>query len=335
MTMEPETSGEVRQPAAGGRRTEAEPTIYVPNFNGSARLRRLLESLGRQSAPFRVVVVDNGSSDDSVAMLADRFPEAEVAELRENLGFGRALNRAIAEHGGELVMLLNNDVVCEPRFVEEMLAAMTPDVEMVAGVLVRDDAPDLIDSAGVVADRRTLLAFDYLHGRPREAATRARPPLAPTGGAALYRREAFESVGGFDERIFAYYEDLDLGLRLQAAGARCGLAGEALARHAYSATLKGDPAAKYALTGWSRGYLLRRYGVLRTPGAVLLTALCEVPICAGQIVLDRTTRGVRGRIEGWRAAEGLPHRELPELPTHVSLRRALRHRLARRRQVAP
>ena len=333
--MEPDTSGQVRQRALAGRRTNAEPTIYVPNFNGSARLRRLLESLEQQSTGCRVVVVDNGSTDDSTTMVAERFPEAEVEELRENLGFGRALNRAVAEHGGDLVMLLNNDVVCEPGFVEGMLSALGPDAEMVAGVLVRADAPGLIDSAGVVADGRTLLAFDYLHGRPRRAAAAAPPPLAPTGGAALYRRDAFESVGGFDERIFAYYEDLDLGLRLRAAGAQCALAGNAFARHAYSATLKGDPGGKYALTGWSRGYLLRRYRVLRTPQAVILTALCELPICAGQVALDHTTRGLRGRIQGWRAAGGLPPREMPELPTHVSLRRALRHRLARRRQVAP
>ena len=99
---------------------------------------------------------------------------------------------------------------------------------MVAGVLVQEAAPGLIDSAGVVADR-TLMGFDYLHGEPLEAAERAPDPLGPTGGAALYRLDAFRAASGFDERIFLYYEDLDLALRLRAAGARCRLAAGARA----------------------------------------------------------------------------------------------------------
>ena len=106
------------------------------------------------------------------------------------------------------------------------------------------------------------MGFDYLNGEPREAAAAAAAPLGPTGGAALYSRAAFDAVGGFDERIFLYYEDLDLALRLRARGARCELAPGAAAVHAYSQTLGAASGAKYARTGWSRGYMLRRYGVM-------------------------------------------------------------------------
>jgi len=158
-------------------------------------------------------------ADGSAELLRERFGEVGLLELGRNLGFGPALNRAIAERPGDPAILLNDDVDCEPRFVEAMLAA-AEGAEMVAGVLLQEAAPGLIDSAGVVADR-TLMGFDYLHGEPAEAAEAAPAPLGPTGGAALYRLDAFRAAGGFDERIFLYYEDLDLALRLGAAGARC------------------------------------------------------------------------------------------------------------------
>ncbi|HET7485891.1 MAG TPA: glycosyltransferase family 2 protein [Solirubrobacterales bacterium] len=306
-----------------------QPTIYIPNLNGAARLARLLDSLERQTAAASVVVVDNGSGDDSVAMVRERFSATQVIALERNRGFGVALNLAIAERPGDPILLVNNDVQCDPAFVAEMLAAQRPGVEMVAGVLTQNDAPGLIDSAGVVAARDTLMAFDYLHGEPVSAAAEASPPLAPTGGAALYSLAAFEEVGGFDERIFAYYEDLDLGLRLRVAGAGCALASRATARHLYSATLRGRIGDKYALTGWSRGYMLRRYGVMTEPRNAARALLGELAICAGQVVLDRTAKGARGRVRGWRDGAGLERRPLPdltmtELPLLPSLARRLR-----------
>ena len=234
------------------------PTAYIPNYNGSQRIGAALESLRGQSRPLDVVVVDNGSSDGSVESVRERFPEVKLLELGANLGFGPALNRAIRAQPGDPLLLLNNDVECEPRFVEAMLDAASGGVEMVAGVLLQEAAPEKIDSAGVVADR-ALMGFDYLHGEPLLGARGGEGPARPDGGAALYGREAFDAVGGFDERIFLYYEDLDLALRLSAAGGGCRLAGEARALHAYSASLGAASGEKYTYTGWSRGYMMRRY----------------------------------------------------------------------------
>ncbi|HEY3435021.1 MAG TPA: glycosyltransferase family 2 protein, partial [Solirubrobacterales bacterium] len=194
----------------------------------------------------------------------------------------------------------------------------------------QERSPELIDSAGVVADA-TLMGFDYLHGEPVEAAVGAADPLGPTGGAALYRREAFEAVGGFDERIFLYYEDLDLSLRLAAAGGRCRLAPEARALHAYSASLGAASAAKYQRTGWSRGYMLRRYGVMRRPGLALRALACEGALCAGQLLKDRTAAGLKGRLRGWRDGAGLEHRDVDGAPLlDLSARDALARRRRRR-----
>jgi GT2 family glycosyltransferase len=304
--------------------------VYIPNFNGIEWIGRALRSLHEQSRPVEVVVVDNGSSDDSVALVRDQFPEVKLVELGRNIGFGPALNRAVAEHPAEALILLNNDVECEPRFVEALLEQLGEGIDSVAGVLVQERSPGLIDSAGVVADS-TLMGFDYLHGEPIEAALTAADPLGPTGGAALYRRAAFEAVGGFDERIFLYYEDLDLALRLAAAGGRCRLAGEARALHAYSASLGAASGRKFAHTGWSRGYMLRRYGVMSRPGPALRALACEGAICGGQLLMDHTAKGLSGRWRGWRDGRGLEHRDLDGAPLlDISPREALALRRRRR-----
>jgi N-acetylglucosaminyl-diphospho-decaprenol L-rhamnosyltransferase len=288
-----------------------QPTVFIPNYNGEARIGRALEGLRGQSREVAVVVVDNGSGDGSAELVRERYPEAALLELGANLGFGPALNRGVAAYpGADPVILLNDDAAPEPRFVEALLERLDGSATSVAGVMVQEADPGLIDSAGVVADR-TLMGFDYLHGEPVAAAAGAPDPLGPTGGAALYDRAAFEAVGGFDERIFLYYEDLDLALRLAAAGGNCRLAPEARAVHAYSASLGAASPDKYAATGWSRGYMLRRYGITAQPRLALRALACEGALCAGQLLRDRTAAGLRGRLRGWRAAGGLERRPIP------------------------
>jgi GT2 family glycosyltransferase len=307
-----------------------EAAVYIPNFNGAAWLPRTLQSLRDQTRPLDVVVVDNGSGDGSAAQVRADFPEVTLLELGENFGFGPALNRAVAAHPADAIVLLNSDVECEPRFCEALLAGLDAGVDMVTGVLLQECEPSLIDSAGVVADH-TLMGFDYLHGEPVAAAAEAAAPLGPTGGAALYRREAWEAVGGFDERIFLYYEDLDLALRIAVRGGRCALAPEARALHAYSPGLGAASGAKYARTGWSRGYMLRRYGVMRDPSLALRTLVTEGAIGAGQLLRDRTTKGITGRLRGFCAGGGLPHQEIGSAPLlDISAREAIELRRRRR-----
>jgi N-acetylglucosaminyl-diphospho-decaprenol L-rhamnosyltransferase len=304
--------------------------VYIPNFNGERWLPRALQSLRSQTQRLDVVVVDNGSKDGSPATVRADFPEVTLLELGENLGFGTALNRAVAAYPADAIVLLNSDVECEPGFCAALLGALGDGVEMVAGVLLQEAEPGLVDSAGVVADR-TLMGFDHLHGEPAAATAGAPAPLGPTGGAALYRRDAWEAVGGFDERIFLYYEDLDLALRIAAGGGGCRLAPEARALHAYSPGLGAASGSKYARTGWSRGYMLRRYGVMRDPRLALRALACEGAIGGGQVLRDHTAKGLLGRVRGYRAGAGLPRREVGAAPLlDISVPDALALRRRRR-----
>jgi GT2 family glycosyltransferase len=307
------------------------PTVFIPNFNGADRIQRALDGLRLQSRVAAVVVVDNGSTDGSSELIRDRYPEVQLIELDENLGFGPALNRAIAAlPEADPVILLNDDAAPEPEFTGALVDRLVDGLASVAGVMTQQRSPGLIDSAGVIADA-TLMGFDYLHGEPLEVLDGAADPLGPTGGAALYRRAAFDRVGGFDERMFLYYEDLDLALRLAAVGGRCGLAPEARAAHAYSASLGAASGAKYARTGWSRGYMLRRYGVMRDPRLALRAVACEAAIGAGQLLRDRTAEGIRGRFRGFRAGAGLSRRDPGPAPLlDLGAREALALRRRRR-----
>lgn len=299
-----------------------EPTVYIPTLSGGEKLRRCLESLQEQTVPTRVVVADNGEGEGSAAMLSEGFPRVTRVGFGRNLGFGPALNRAIREVGEGPIVLLNDDAAAEPQLIEQLLAGAER-AELVAAVLLSERDPSRIDSAGVVIDQ-TLMAFDYLCGEPTERLAEARPPLGPTGGAALYDRDAFNAVGGFDERIFLYYEDVDLALRMRAEGARCALAPAARAVHGYSLTLGAGSARKHAMTGWSRGYLMRRYGITARPSLAAQALAREAAICAGQLLRSRTLAGARGRIEGWRAGKDLPPRALPAgAAERLSLGRAL------------
>lgn len=306
------------------------PTVYIPTLRAGERLARTLAALETQEPRPNVVIADN-SAEGLARQLGERFPWVRTLSFGKNLGFGAALNRAVREEPGDPIVFLNDDVTVEPGFVAALLDACQHDVDAAAAVLLREREPETIDSAGVIADR-TLLGFDYLSGEPIAALESARDPLGPTGGAALYRREAFERVGGFDERIFLYYEDLDLALRMRRAGSTCRLAPAARGLHAYSETLGANSARKYAMTGWSRGYLLRVYGFARRPGLLARAALVEAAICAGQVVSEHTTEGLRGRLRGWRAGGDVATRSLPDGGlTEISVAKALRARRRRHR----
>jgi N-acetylglucosaminyl-diphospho-decaprenol L-rhamnosyltransferase len=305
-------------------------SAYVVNLNGGEKLSNALTALSSQTAPVELVVIDNASSDGSLARIEKDFPHVRLVALPRNVGFGRAVNAGIMQFPGDPVVLVNNDAVCAPRFIEALLEQAAPS-DMVAGVLVQSEEPGLIDSAGVVADT-TLLAFDYLHGLPLADAEGAPPPLGPTGGAALLSLETFNQLGGFDERMFAYLEDVDLALRARRTGARCRLAWAARALHDHSSTLGAGSTVKNHLMGTSRGYMLRRYQVLYEPRRAARALAAEAAICGGQLLIDHTWSGVRGRVRGWASARALAPHPFPEDGLlEVSLRHALSIRFARSR----
>lgn len=213
-------------------------------------LRGCLRSLAAQvnasgePRPLHVVVVDNGSSDGSVAMVEQEFPAVELIRNTRNLGFCEANNQGIARAQGPLVALLNNDAEAEPLWIEHLQAAFQdqPDVGMAASKIVSWDDPTIIDKVG-------HLIFPDGQNRGRGTGERDRGQyekveevLWPDGCAAMYRKSMLDRIGEFDIDLFAYGDDAELGLRARIAGWRCLYMPGAVVRHRRGSTLgQGNP----------------------------------------------------------------------------------------------
>jgi N-acetylglucosaminyl-diphospho-decaprenol L-rhamnosyltransferase len=296
---------------------------------------RLLDSLARTGGNFEVIVADNGTGDPRLRRAAEALPAGRVMRLGSNLGYSRAVNAAAGEARGDALVLLNDDCIVDPGFVERITDALDPEagVVMAAGVLRDALQPELIETAGVEIDR-TLLAYDYLNGERVSVLDRGvSDPVGPSAAAAAFARQAFEEAGGFDERLFAYLEDVDLVLRLRRAGGRCRLAQGARGTHRHSSTLGPGSERKDYLAGYGRAYLLRKWSVL-APRRVPAVLVREVTLCAAQVAMDRNLGALRGRLRGFRvAARSEPYPEPWMLPDPPSLTNAFSRRWRRRARI--
>lgn len=233
--------------------------VVIPVHGGFPLTERCLTALAAQTLAHRTIVVDNASPDDSVSAIRAGFPGVEVLELGANRGYAAACNAGIAHGSGGAIVLLNNDVIAPPRFLEQMVAPLEADTHMgsVAAVLLRP-GEHVIDSAGLTADP-TLAGFPRLQGCSERSATTRHPMLlGPAGAAGAYRRSALAQVGGLDERIFLYQEDLDLALRLCTAGWSSVLAHDARAIHLGSATARRGSTLQRRARAWTTVRACRR-----------------------------------------------------------------------------
>lgn len=299
----------------------------IPSLRGGARLVALAEQLAGAGAQVRVA--DNGMP---VELAADvRRAGATVVAMPGNVGFGAAVNAAAADAGGAVLVVLNDDVEPCPGLLEALVGGLR-DAAMAAGVLLKAEARGVVETAGVVVDRH-LGVYDHLQGAAVAALERdPPPPLGPTGAAAAFRREAFDRVGGYDPGFFAYFEDVDLAIRLRLAGERCALATGARAVHVGSATLGYDSLQKAVLVGASRGRLVRKYGLLRSPASAAWIVATEALAAAALARRHRSLAPARARASGFRACGERVARPPAALAT-VGLRDGLRRRYGRSRRV--
>jgi N-acetylglucosaminyl-diphospho-decaprenol L-rhamnosyltransferase len=310
-------------------------TVIVPTISPD-RAANLLASLAQSGGEFETLIVDNGTGSAELDRAAAEVDGAHVLRLESNLGYSRAINRAAARAEGDALVLLNDDSLVDPGYVEQITAPLDPsaDVVMAAGVMRDAVALDQIETAGIELDS-TLMAFDYLNGEPVSSLDGSvADPIGPSGAAAAFDRRAFLDAGGFDENLFAYLEDVDLVLRLRRAGGSCRLAKTARGTHEHSMTLGPGSRRKDYLMGYGRGYLLRKWSVVsprRIPGIVAR----ELVVSAGQAVVDKNLGGAWGRVKGFRAGrrtEPFPPSFVVPEPTSftATLRRRWRRRSLRR-----
>jgi GT2 family glycosyltransferase len=234
----------------------ARVTVVIPNWNGERFLDTCHSALRRQTyREFETVLVDNGSSDGSVAFVEENFPEVRIVRLPENGGFTAAVNAGIEASETEHVVLLNNDTEVDPRWLEALVLAADsrPEVGLFASKLVDFRDRRLLDGVGD-ALRKTGLPYRIGHGElDRGQFDEEALVFGACAAAALYRREVFDDIGLFDEDFFSNCEDGDVSFRAQLAGYRCLYVPSSVVYHIGSASTGGKRSPTNTRLGTQNG----------------------------------------------------------------------------------
>ena len=214
--------------------------VVIPNWNREEDLAACLHSLQAQSLSPDIIVVDNGSTDGSVARVQRDFPDVELIALAKNTGFAGGVNAGIrraVEHGYEFVALMNNDALADKQWLGRLLAGIREKPRAgIATSKITDFAGKKLDSTG---EFYTIWGLAFARGRGEPADNRYddhRDIFGASGGASIFRIAMLKDIGLFDEDFFAYYEDIDLSFRAQLHGWRVRFVPEAMVRHRIGAT---------------------------------------------------------------------------------------------------
>lgn len=213
-------------------------TVIIPNYNGIKYIEACLDSLYQGTwTDIEVIVIDNASTDGSMEIVRDKFPQVKLIENHENTGFCKAVNQGILLSTTPYVILLNNDTVAERNFVHELEKAIEhqPKAFSVSAKLISLYEKDKLDDAG---DYYCALGWAFARGKGKSPSEYDRQCeiFASCGGGSIYKRELLLELGLFDENHFAYLEDIDIGYRAQIFGYRNYFAPKAIVYHAGSAT---------------------------------------------------------------------------------------------------
>ncbi len=277
-------------------------SLVIVNWNGLHFLTECWAAVQAQTyTPIEVIVVDNGSTDGSLEWLAAQTPAPHVIRNAANQGFARANNQGIQRAHGAYVALLNNDAFPEPGWLAALVATAeaAPLVGMVASLMVFADQTEVVQSAGICVDRCGV-SWDCAGGELAAAqGVMPRPVFGPSAGAALYRRDMLDALGGFDEGFFAYLEDVDLAWRARWLGWQARLAPAARVRHVHSGTgRQGSDFKTYHLARNKYRLLFKNYPLPQLLWYAPLIVFYDWLSLVNSLVSQRTLSGLRGRFAG-------------------------------------
>ncbi len=280
--------------------------VVILNWKGRGYVGDCIRSVLDQTyEDAGVIVVDNGSQDGSVEYIRERFPEVQLVALGENLHFARGTNAgveaALRDPACRYVVTLNNDTKVVPEFLAELVKGAASDrVGMVAAKLLFMDRPKILNTTGV-SPTRDGAGVDRGWNQPDEGQFDAATDVfAPTAGAALYRREIFDTVGLFDADFLAYYEDLDFAWRARLAGWEARFAPSAVVYHKYSASTTYQSAWKTYQGERNRIWTLVQNYPMRDVGLAIPWNASRVLAASQRRIRKGPTREEDGAPKGFR-----------------------------------
>ena len=216
---------------------EPEISVVVINYNGQDYLEELLSSLSHQTFHnYELILVDNASSDNSLATVRSLYPNCQTIEQKTNLGFSRAANLGARRAKGKFLAFLNPDLKLDPNWLGKLVdcAISDPRIAAVASKMLLYDDPSKLNGVGGMMN---YLGYTWDRGMFETDCgqyDQTEEVLFASAGAALFRRSMFLEAGGFDEHFFMYHEDVDLCWRLWLFGNRVVTAPQAVAIHHFS-----------------------------------------------------------------------------------------------------
>ena len=305
-------------------------SVIIPNFNGLRFLQTCFDALQAQTYPAErteIILVDDASTDSSVAFVTERYPVVRVVQLARNSGLAVGCNAGARAATGDLLVMLNNDTEAEPGWLAALVATATvnPQAGAIASKMLLFERRDTLHNAGDLMGANGIPRNRGVWEQDRGQYDTQPEIFGGCGGGVMYRRAAWEQAGGFDERLFMYLEDVDLAWRLRLAGWGAVFAPAARLYHHLSATGGGTLASYYVgrNTIWviakdMPGPLIRQHFglIFRAQWCITWDALRAWRGQAAQARLRGQLAGLLGlpRVLGWRRqTQAAPQASLTEI----------------------
>ncbi|HET7529293.1 MAG TPA: glycosyltransferase family 2 protein [Candidatus Saccharimonadales bacterium] len=270
--------------------------VVIPNWNGADRIRACLGSLKGQSRAHQVVVVENGSTDNSAEIIEKEYPDTILIRHDRNKGFAGGVNAGIKyaiEQNGEYVALLNNDAVADKDWLKRLVDFLDGNPQAgIATCKILESGGREIDSTG---ETYTIWGLPFARGRGQEDKGQfdnSDLVFGASGGASLYRIKMLKEIGLFDEDFFAYYEDVDISFRAQLSGWKVAYVPQAIVYHQIGATSS-------AIKGFTTYQTLKNLPLLlwkNVPWALMPKVWPRLVMAYGGILLSALRRGQFGPV---------------------------------------
>lgn len=208
-------------------------SIIIVNFNGKTYLKKCLESLSKINyEKYEIIIVDNNSTDGSLESIEQSYPNIKIKKLEKNFGFAYPNNRGVELAKGKFILFLNNDTIVDPDFINKLLVPFEndPEVGICQSLLLKptgeiDSSGDFIDSIGIAFSSKIK-------------SKKTHKIFSAKGASMIIKKEIFEKLGGFDEKFFLTFEDVDLGWRTWMLGYKVLISPDSIVHHLGSHTIK-------------------------------------------------------------------------------------------------
>ncbi|MBC8214779.1 MAG: glycosyltransferase family 2 protein [Candidatus Marinimicrobia bacterium] len=229
-------------------------SVIIPHYNGMDILSECLDSISKSTySNIEIIVVDNNSADDSVQQLKEKYPSIKLLESAENLGFAGGCNLGVSHSSGKYCVILNNDTIHQPNWIEPLVEMMESDdnISSVQPKILNYYNHDKFDYAGGSGGFMDYLVFPFARGRIFDTVETdngqyddAREIFWASGTAFITRTEIFQNIGGFDEDLFAHFEEIDYHWKCHLMGYNVWVQPKSVIYHKCGATLSDTSSFK-------------------------------------------------------------------------------------------